>query len=461
MLRTPPGNRTARFTALAALSFACLLACSEASAPRSADGGPSGAGSSGSSGGVGAGGSAQAGGTFLGGGTSSAGTGGGRTYYVTPSGSASNDGTSFASAMDFSTARSRVVAGDTILLQAGTYPIAYVADTKNTITFSQTGEANDPIRVVVEGGRAKFDFSFPEQAWVQDGYGFFVTGSHWYFNGIDVTRAGYQGVYVTGEHNTFENCAFYENRNTGLEINKGGAYTTVINSDAYRNYDPKKFGSMADGFGPKETQGPGNRFIGCRAWENSDDGFDAYESPERVTFENCWAFRNGIDVWNYGGFDGNGNGFKVGGNAAQANHQLTGCLAFDNPVKGFDQNNNTGGITIYNSTGFQNGTNFALGGTLNAGQQHVLKNNVSLGSTDTIANASQQNNSWNSGFSASGSDFLSVDIALGSRTRPNDGSLPQNDFLRLAPGSTLIDRGVDVGLPFLGAAPDLGAFEAR
>ena len=180
-----------------------------------------------------------------------------------------------------------------------------------------------------------------------------------------------------------------------------------------------------------------------------------------MTFENCWAFRNGIDVWNYGGFDGNGNGFKVGGNAAQANHRLTGCLAFDNPVKGFDQNNNTGGITIYQSTAFRNGTNFALGGTLNAGQQHDLKNNVSLGAADTIANAAQQNNSWNSGFSAGESDFLSLDAALGSAPRPSNGSMPQNDFLRLAPGSALIDRGVDVGLPCLGAAPDLGAFEAR
>jgi len=364
--------------------------------------------------------------------------------------------------MDFATARAAVVAGDTILLEPGTYSISYVADTKNTITFSQMGAESEPIRVMTEGdGRAKFDFSFPEQAWVQDGYGFFVTGSYWYFRGIDVTRAGYQGVYVTGQHNSFENCAFYENRNTGLEINKGGAYTTVVNSDAYRNYDPKKLGSMADGFGPKETQGPGNRFIGCRAWENSDDGFDAFESPEQVVFDGCFAFRNGIDVWNYGGFDGNGNGFKIGGNSIQANHQLTRSAAFANPVKGFDQNNNTGGITLYNCTALDNGTNFALGGVLNGGQQHDLRNNVSVGATNTIGTAVQAANSWLGGFSASEADFVSVDISLASAPRAADGSLPQNGFLRLAPGSALINAGVDVGLPFLGAAPDLGAFEAE
>jgi hypothetical protein len=34
------------------------------------------------------------------------------------------------------------------------------------------------------------------------------------------------------------------------------------------------------------------------------------------------------------------------------------------------------------------------------------------------------------------------------------------DFMRLAAGSDLINAGVNVGLPFNGAAPDLGAFES-
>ncbi|HWA71864.1 MAG TPA: right-handed parallel beta-helix repeat-containing protein [Polyangiaceae bacterium] len=413
-------------------------------------------------------GGASTGGTSTGG-TATGGAGGGgnvtgKTYYVTPTGKSTNDGSSFANAMDFATARSRVVAGDAILLQAGTYPVAYTASAKNTITFSQQGTSAKPIRVSVDGtGRAVFDFSFPDQQWVQDSYGFFVTGSYWTFKGLDIIHAGYQGAYVTGQHNTFENCSFHDNRNTGLEINEGGAYTTVINCDAYRNYDPKKAGSMADGFGPKQTQGPGNKFIGCRAWENSDDGFDCFDSPQTVTFENCTAFRNGVDVWNYGGFMGNGNGFKIGGNAAQANHKLTQCAAFSNRVKGFDQNNNTGGLTLYNCTSYSNGINFGLGGTLNSGQKHDVRNSISLGGADadTISNATQQNNSWSSGFSVSAGDFLSVDVSLGSAARSPDGSLPVNNFLHLKPGSALIDKGVNVGLPFNGTAPDLGAYETN
>lgn len=389
-----------------------------------------------------------------------AGAGSGKTLYVAPTGTAAATGASFASAYDVTTAISKAAPGDTLLLQAGKYAIPYVEGAKNTLVLAQKGSAEQRIRIVADGGRAEFDFSFPEQAWVQDSFGFLVSGSYWSLCGIDITRAGYQGAYVTGEHNTFENCSFHDNRNTGLEINKGGAYTTVINSDSYRNYDPKKMGSMADGFGPKETQGPGNRFVGCRAWENSDDGYDAYNSDQTVVFEGCSAFRNGVDVWNYGGFAGNGNGFKVGGLAKQANHRLTQCVSFANPVKGFDQNNNTGGITLYNCTGFKNGTNFGLGGALNAGQMHDLQNNVSFGATDTISNATQKNNSWTLGITVSEADFKGVDMTQGSAPRAADGSLPNVDFLRLASGSKLIDKGANVGLAFHGSAPDLGAFEA-
>ena len=78
-------------------------------------------------------------------------------------------------------------------------------------------------------------------------------------------------------------------------------------------------------------------------------------------FDSCWAFCNGIDIWQLfgrrgGGFAGNGNGFKLGGNAAQANNVATRCVAFGNPTKGFDQNNNTGGITLYNCVAYANGT---------------------------------------------------------------------------------------------------------
>jgi hypothetical protein len=62
-------------------------------------------------------------------------------------------------------------------------------------------------------------------------------------------------------------------------------------------------------------------------------------------------------------------------------------------------------------------------------------------------------------FNVTNEDFVSIDT-LGVRGLRNaDGSLPDLEFLHLASGSDLIDAGVDVGLPYNDAAPDLGAFE--
>ena len=384
-----------------------------------------------------------------------------KVHHVTPTGSARAAGGSFDDALDLATALTRVQPGELILLQPGTYAVPYTANARNTLRLAHSGTAEAPISIAAAGcGRAVLDFSFPEQAWVQDSFGLLLSGDHWYLRGIEVTRAGYQGVYVTGKHNTFDSCSFHDNRNSGLEINKGGAYTTVINSDAYRNYDPKKLGGMADGFASKQTQGPGNRFVGCRAWENSDDGYDTFDSAEVVLIEDSWAFDNGVDVWKYGGFAGNGNGFKVGGNEKLARNRLTRSVAFGNRVKGFDQNHNVGGITLYNCLAYRNGINFGLGGDLRAGEQHELANNISLGAPGSIENARTRGNSWE-GLVASPADFVSLDLSQARLPRNPDGTLPSMSLFRLSPGSGLIDVGVDVGLPFHGAAPDLGPFESE
>ena len=63
--------------------------------------------------------------------------------------------------------------------------------------------------------------------------------------------------------------------------------------------------------------------------------------------------------------------------------------------------------------------------------------------------------------SANDSDFLSLDLSLATAARHPDGALPMTNLFRLATGNDLIDRGVDVGLPYEGSAPDLGALEAE
>jgi hypothetical protein len=134
-------------------------------------------------------------------------------------------------------------------------------------------------------------------------------------------------------------------------------------------------------------------------------------------------------------------------------------VAFGNRVRGFDQNHNAGGLTIFNSTSCGNAINFWLGDGTNPGQVHDLRNNISLGAFETIVNASERNNSFSAGLSVSEADFASLDVSLSVLERNPDGTLPETDLFRLVAGSKLIDAGVDAGIPFAGSAPDLGAFE--
>ncbi|MBN2544540.1 MAG: right-handed parallel beta-helix repeat-containing protein [Spirochaetes bacterium] len=270
------------------------------------------------------------------------------TLYVTPTGSSSAGGTSFSDALSFSAALSKAAAGTTILCQAGTYRISYTSGSKNTITFSKSGTSSENIRVEGSGGQAVFDFQFPTSSWVQDSYGFYVTGSYWYFKNITITRAGYQGAYVTGGYNTFDGCQFNTNRNTGLEINKGGHHTKVINCSATDNFDLKNNGGMSDGFGPKQTMGAGNTLTNCTATSNGDDGFDLYDSPQTVIIDGCKAYSNGEA-------DGNGEGFKLGGNYTQAVHYVSNCISSNNRHHGYTPNHNPGPIYIRNCTGSGNG----------------------------------------------------------------------------------------------------------
>jgi len=74
--------------------------------------------------------------------------------------------------------------------------------------------------------------------------------------------------------------------------------------------------------------------------------------------------------------------------------------------------------------------------------------------------AIQEANSWLPPFIVTADDFVSIDPVLAAAPRKADGSLPDIPFMHLALGSDLIDGGVDLGLPFIGATPDLGAFES-
>jgi hypothetical protein len=192
------------------------------------------------------------------------------------------------------------------------------------------------------GERPRLDFG----GQVFGSKGISLKANYWIIRGFDVQGAGDNGLEINGgSNNLIEYCAFYENRDSGLQLSNGAANNHIINCDSYNNADPPNYGN-ADGFAPKLTVGTGNYFYGCRAWGNCDDGWDGYlrgATDVTTTLEYCWTWGNGyLKDGSDPGSQANGNGFKIGGgdnsNSAQLMHHaiLKYCAAFGNKNKGFD-----------------------------------------------------------------------------------------------------------------------------
>ncbi|MGH7601716.1 MAG: T9SS type A sorting domain-containing protein [bacterium] len=119
-------------------------------------------------------------------------------------------------------------------------------------------------------------------------------------------------------------------------------------------------------------------------------------------------------------------------------------------------------MTLLNCTGYNNReANYRIQRTLNPGQTLTIKNCVSFtGAVQLGSFAIQEKNGWMPPFVVTAEDFLSLDPALAAAPRQADGGLPKIDFMHLSSVSDLIDAGVNLGIPFNGEAPDLGAFES-
>ena len=237
-------------------------------------------------------------------------------------------------------------------------------------------------------------------------------------------------------------------------------------------YDPHSSsgaGSNADGFGAHVPAGnPGNVFDGDRAWWNSDDGFDLINALSSVTIEDSWSWRNGY-LPETTTPSGNGNGFKMGGYGGGyvsdgAKHTLRFSVAFDNRAAGVYTNHHTVANDYFNDTSYDNNPDYNLLGVApdgaDTGLGH-LRNDIAYGGT-LLANSDGANaayDSWDVGVTKPDSQFQSVSTSGWDAPRQADGDLPVLPYLHLAPNSTLINKGVNVGLPYNGTAPDLGAFE--
>jgi len=414
-------------------------------------------------------------------------------YYVapTPTGNDNAAGTLGAPFATMNRGQTAAVAGDTVYFRNGTY--AYNSTTAQIgVTLAKSGAAGNLIKYWAYPGELPV-FDFIGMTAVQRIKGVVVTGSYLHLRGFEMKNVPQNAalrahedwcIYVDGGgNNIFEQLDLHHNMGPGFFINAGGN-NLILNSDSHDNYDAFSYtngvldaGQNADGFGfhSRNIANTGTVFRGCRAWWNADDGWDFIGAATSVTVENCWAWNNGYRAGTTAAA-GNGNGFKVGGYgmppsnypAVLPQHIVRFCLGFDNRAAGFYQNHHPISNFYYNNTSFNNrSANFnLLGVTLSSGadaSMGILRNNIAFTGT-ALSNAATGTgvdaayNTWNL-TAAVTNDFINTDTTGVSGPRQADGSLPNLGFMKLRTGSAMIDRGINVNLPYNGAAPDLGAFE--
>jgi MYXO-CTERM domain-containing protein len=391
--------------------------------------------------------------------------------YVAPDGDDSNSGTLDQPFATVERAQMAAAPGDTVFIRGGVYRFSGTTAAVG-VAFTKSGQEGKPIRYFAYPGEVPI-FDLFELKPQQRVTGLDVHCNWIHLRGLEVRGVRQLivgdswGVRIRGDHNVIEQLHVHDNEAPGIFITSG-ASNLILNCDSHHNYDPLEDGGNADGFGC-HSPGGNNVLRGCRAYENSDDGFDFINAAGTCTVEGSWSFRNGyIPDTDMAG--ANGGGFKSGGfgepptipATGVPRHTIRNNVAFGNRAIGFYANHHPGGIDFYNNTAFDNPANFDMRPATGMTTSHKLRNNVSAGGGKAIVNfmgGTDEFNSWTSMVQVTAADFMSMDKALALMPRQADGSLPNVPLMQLVAGSDLIDRGQDVGLPFTGSAPDLGAYE--
>lgn len=389
-------------------------------------------------------------------------------YYISPDGNDTAAGTISSPFRTLAPAQKLVKAGDTVYFREGTYKptVDESMGTQASIyscayLLNKSGQQGKPITYMAyPGEKAVFDMSDykPEGMRVS---AFYVSGSWLHIKDLEVI-----GTQVTitdgtntqsevfsnrgGSNNIYENLKMHDGMGIGFYLVKGGN-NLVLNCDAWNNYDEKNGGGNTDGFGCHPSAGDtGNVLRGCRAWWNSDDGFDLIHSAEAVRIENCWAFYNGYKPGEFKSA-ADGNGIKAGGYGMNQDskiadviptHEVVNCLAYYNKSAGIYSNHHLGGLNFINNTAIYNRWNYNMVNRKSAdepvdvnGYGHFLANNVAYNGRDRDLYQCDQtlstliNNTFGpTEYTLSDADFISLNANELIAERNADGSLPKINF---------------------------------
>ncbi|MCX4975537.1 right-handed parallel beta-helix repeat-containing protein [Streptomyces sp. NBC_00620] len=332
-----------------------------------------------------------------------------------------------SSTAQLESAVANAAAGTTIQVRAGTYTPA------NALKSTANGTSSARITLTAYGSeKVKIDGSkLAAGSWLAGIY-----GDYWTVQNITWQNSPAQGFVVTSSvGGIFKNLVTANNGDSGFTLRGDGTTNNLVqNLDSYGNYDAAGHGQNADGIAVKFGSGTGNKITGARLYNNSDDGLDLWQFSSPVTIDHSWAFGNGKNRWSDAAFEGNGNGFKLGGGGVTVAHVVNNNAAWDNTLNGFTENSNTGAIVLNRNTAYANteaGFYFATGKARLARNLAVSnKGGLDKLGSSTVSAA----NNWDSGVSTP--VFKSTDAATAYASRQSSGSLPSTTFLTT--GSTTI-----------------------
>jgi hypothetical protein len=406
------------------------------------------------------------------------------TYYVapptgTPTSPAGNDnfkGNKTAPWATWQKAISTAIAGDTVYFRGGVY-YTTTAQMCYPPSNGHNGTRNNPICYFNYPGEVPI-LDCGKKTTPSEGL-YFYDVSNIHIKGLTVRNnrqlvAGNTHAtnfyFYLGNNITVENCMAYNAGMRGFYFYKTDT-AFIYKCDAYNCADSISSapGNAGDGFlvwdnGAIDDSTSHIVLRQCRSWNNSDDGYDV-ETEGYLELDSCIAFGNGYLA------KGNGMGFKYGLKDQQTTivtKKLTNCIG------GFNTNDaNILGVTqsmqIFSNISYHNNQGYIIFNSPNNTDEQelrrVYKNNIAHANTDKAvglelnAKYTHKNNSWDSPVTLNDSDFVSLDTAQLRWPRNADGSLPCIEFGRLDLKSDLRDKGTDVGIPYEGAAPDMGAFE--
>ena len=411
----------------------------------------------------------------------------GSIFYVSTTGSDNNPGTISSPWLTLQYAFNKITAGQTLYIRTGTY-----SPSSGTNGYGDSGSTTCVVYVSSKHGTSSSVYNvmnYPGEYPIIDGSklsggskdGILLSDcSYWHIKGIEVKNFTSYGIEQTGtDHIVLEQCICHGIGGPGFKIRlMSGDEDQFINCDSYNNYDASGGGGNADGFDLGFTSSGTSRIVrltGCRAWDNSDDGFDMY-NPSGFGgifyLTNCWAFGQGYAGSDHTKTGGDGNGFKPGvqGSTSTVMRYFNNCVAYGNRVDGFNQNEALCGQEYNNCIAYGNkkfGFEF-----FESNSHNILRNNVSFGNIEGAYSNNgtpsvNTKNTWNSGVpTASSADFTSVDASQLSGARQSNGNPPIMAFLHLVSGSKLRGAGVSISTnptdgdgKIWASPPSIGAFE--